>query len=166
MQKNIFQRDVIHPLTEEEVIVAYDRAHDLEERADRLEEELKEGSKDRKSEIRRLRLDAKHRREAAAARSELRSVACYEELRGSQVVTLRADTLAVVDQRAATAADQQETFPGLDTGVAEEDLDLPLPADYTPTESAPKVATEKKPRKPRKARAAKSAPHIALVPAS
>lgn len=105
-----------HPLTEDEVLAAYDRAHDIDEEADALAEQLKTETAARKETIRKLRSDAKRRRVSAAARTEQRSVLCTDELRGSQVITIRNDTGEIVDERAATPADQQASFPGLELG--------------------------------------------------
>lgn len=123
-----FPRDLPHPLSDDEVLDRFHKAQALDERADELEMKLKDDTKERRDAIKRTRVEAKGLRTVAHKREEHRSVLCREELRGSQVFTLRVDTGAVVDQRAATADDQQETFPGL--GAAD---DPPLPADYSPT---------------------------------
>lgn len=147
-----FARSVPHDLTEQEVLDSYDQAHALEREADSLTEELKESSKEQKAQVTRLRLDAKHKREAASARKEMRAVACYEELRGSQVMVIRADTNEVIDQRPATEADQQQTFPGLDQETT------PFASDYVDPVAEADRPNGKKTRKPRKT---KSQPAVA-----
>jgi len=163
-----FPMDVHHPLDDTEALELSDRAEEIEEQADELVEELKDETKERKDKIRKLRAEAKKLRAASKSRRELRSTQVYRVLRGSQVFTLIVGTDRVVDQRAATSADQQTGFPGLDTSddtepvmpdgelvessagdmvyVTGED-GLPLEPDYTPSEDAPKVETEEKPKR-------------------
>ena len=73
---------------------------------------------------------------------------CYEELQGSQMFVRRADTHEVIDQRAATADERQQDFPGLDKGgdIADDE------STYTPDPSAPMSPEERTTRRGRKAK--------------
>jgi hypothetical protein len=124
--RKLFKRDVAVELSEDQALQLHDHAQITDARADELEERLKEDVKERKLRIATLRAEAERDRAAAKEREQLVSMDCYEELVGSQMIVRRADTNAIVDQRAATPEEQQQTFPGLDDGG-----DLPLPPDYS-----------------------------------
>lgn len=123
--RKLFKREVAVPLDEREALKLHDQAQDIDARADELEEKLKEEQKERRLRIATLRAEAERDRAAAAKREQLVELDCYEELRGSQMFVLRADTSEVVDQRAATPDERQEAIPGLDSGG-----ELPLEPDY------------------------------------
>lgn len=130
-----FPRDLPHPLTDAEVRERFHKAQELEERADELDTKLKDETKERRDAIKRQRTEAKSLRAVAHKEQELRSVLCREELRGSQVFVVRDDNGAIVDQRPATAEDQQlDVFPGLGTPTPAS-KDLPLPPEYSPRAS-------------------------------
>jgi hypothetical protein len=143
-----FARSIAHPLSEEQALEHFDKAQKLEEQADKRAAKLKDDTKDESAAIKRMRTEAASIRASAKAREELRSVQCYEELRGSQVFVVRADTGEDVDQRAATEEDQQQTFPGLDDTRPGDVLD----PDYTPSATSPKAPTERTGKKKRKGR--------------
>lgn len=123
--RKLFPRDVLVQLDEREALELHDKAQRHDARADELEEALKEEAKERKAQIARLRSEAERDRSAASKREQLVSMQCYETVEGSQVYARRADTDEVIDQRPATADDQQQAFPGLDPGG-----ELPLEPDY------------------------------------
>lgn len=141
-KKNTFPHEVDWPLQDDEALEYNDKAQSIDEQADTIETEIKDAAKEQKLEVKKLRAQAKQLRVAAKERKERRSVSCYSEVRGSQVVYISLDTGAIVDQRGATPEDMQENFPGL----AKAEDDLPLEPDYTPSPDAPQGEFEK-PRK-------------------
>lgn len=119
----IFRKELDEPMTEGEANATFRDAHAKRSRADELEEELAQHTAKRKAEIKELRGEAD--RLDAQANSGKKKVwrEVREVLRGSQVYVVRIDSDAVVDQRAATPAELQQDFPGLDRGAA-----LPAPS--------------------------------------
>lgn len=119
----IFKKEVPEDLTVEESNALYDEAHGKRASADRLEEELAQHTAKRKAEIKELRGEAD--RLDAQAHDKKRMVwrDVREQLRGSQVFVVRVDNGEIVDQRAATPAELQQDFPGLDHGKG-----LPTPS--------------------------------------
>lgn len=150
-KKTTFAHEINVELSDDEVLDYYDRAQEKDDQADKDEAAIRDSVKEQKEDVRKMRTEARKLREAAKERKERRAVQCYSEVRGSQVFYVEVASGRDVDQRAATPEDLQESFPGLAKTAKTED-DLPLEPDYTPSDDAPKVETEKKPRKNRKAK--------------
>ena len=114
--RSTYKREVPEKLTTEAAIALADAATRKRARADELEDELKEHTTRVKAEVKELRGAAD--RDHAASEKRVRMVVAevYEEVRGSQVYVLSVGSGEVVDQRAATLAERQQDFPGLDTG--------------------------------------------------
>mgnify|MGYP000861665902 FL=1 len=146
--RKLFKRDVPVSLSEDDALALHDKAEADEQRADELEAELKTETKTRKARIDELRAGVDRDRAAAAKREQLVNMDCYEELQGSQMFVRRADTHEVIDQRAATADERQQDFPGLDKGgdIADDE------STYTPDPSAPMSPEERTTRRGRKAK--------------
>lgn len=145
--RKLFDREVEVDLNEDDALRLHDKAQHVDAQADELEAKLNTEVKERKARIATLRSEAERDRAAAAKRVQLVTVKVYEELRGSQVFVIRNDNGEIVDQRAASLEEQQQTFPGLDGGG-----DLPDDgdaADYSPDPDAPTSAEEKTTRRGR-----------------
>lgn len=147
--RKLFDREVEVDLTEQQALVLHDKAQHVDAQADELEAKLNTEVKERKARIATLRSEAERDRSAAAKRVQLVTVKVYEELRGSQVFVIRNDNGEIVDQRAASLEEQQQTFPGLDGGGdLPDDVDGEA-ADYSPDPDAPTSAEEKTTRRGR-----------------
>ena len=111
-----FKREVPEVLDNDAAIALADQATRKAARANELEDELKEHTTKMKATIKELRGEAERDHAASEKRTRMVVAECREELRGSQMFVLRVDTGEVVDQRAATLAERQQDFPGLDHG--------------------------------------------------
>lgn len=127
--RRVFTRELREKLSEADIT---ERGRRLAaRRGDRaqLDEKRKSVAKDYGGQLAVIDAELDALQSAIQTGSELRPVACYEQIVGNVVQICRADTDAVVDTRVPTLSEQQVSFPGLD--------DDDVPDDDTPEEPAP-----------------------------
>jgi len=121
------RREILHQLTRDEEH-AYGQKLAREERAwDVLDAKRKDVVAQFKGELSKISTEIARLTSALNAHEELRNTEVLDVLVGSQVVTYRADTLEVVDQRPASYADAQEDmFPSDEDAVGDAIEDEPV----------------------------------------
>ncbi|HWU85761.1 MAG TPA: hypothetical protein VN253_00695 [Kofleriaceae bacterium] len=106
------QRELPVKLDDEQLLLVAMNKAMLEDELDQLEQDFGDAKEDWKKRIEDKEAEIALRRKELKDKARRSLVDCYERWRGNVIEVVRSDTGEVVDSRAATLKDTQQTIPG------------------------------------------------------